>query len=336
MSAGASDSLVFYQSGQIVGSGLATSFAGSGQTAIISYAVLPNRDISPIALVSQNGVTSYVLNVDPSGRIVVTVATKTYTSSGSTPVQPGTMQQGRTHISTPDDGISPGLCAELFDTFCDHIALGGIACYFFGLEVCAANLELTPAGQAACAILAGIACGFASTALCKAAEGAICPANCPVNQQLCNEICCDPCMDCLNGECVPNVTCGNQVCCNNVCCADGFTCTNGVCTSPSGGCVGATCDTFIPCSGSNQDCVCATLAEGGGLCVPGSTPCDSLVPCDNGACPDGSVCAIGSCCGEPVCVPLSLQCPADMLRSTHKSRHSSPLPRRGGRTIAHR
>ena len=75
-------------------------------------------------------------------------------------------------------------------------------------------------------------------------------------------------------------------------------------------CAGATCASFTPCS-TNIDCVCGSVVGGGGLCIPGSTPCESLSPCENLGCPPGSVCSADSCCGDPVCVPLSLaaQCP---------------------------
>ena len=76
-------------------------------------------------------------------------------------------------------------------------------------------------------------------------------------------------------------------------------------------CAGATCVSFTPCS-TNPDCVCGSVTGGGGLCIPGSTPCTSLQACDNNfVCPPGSVCSVDSCCGEPVCIPLSLaaQCP---------------------------
>ena len=70
-------------------------------------------------------------------------------------------------------------------------------------------------------------------------------------------------------------------------------------------CAGATCASFTPCS-TNVDCVCGSVAGGGGICVPGSTACESLQPCDNLVCPPGSVCSVDSCCGDPVCVPLSV------------------------------
>jgi hypothetical protein len=81
--------------------------------------------------------------------------------------------------------------------------------------------------------------------------------------------------------------------------------------NPNPGCIGATCETFIPCA-DNPDCICTTTATGGGFCVPGSTQCASLVPCAADlSCPAGSICVVNSCCGEPVCVPFELnkECP---------------------------
>ena len=71
-------------------------------------------------------------------------------------------------------------------------------------------------------------------------------------------------------------------------------------------CVGATCDTFIGCS-TNPDCVCVTLANGAGFCVPGSTSCGGLSQCGAGnTCPAGFVCALNTCCGIPVCLSNGL------------------------------
>lgn len=69
-------------------------------------------------------------------------------------------------------------------------------------------------------------------------------------------------------------------------------------------CAGATCGSFTSCS-TNVDCVCGSVAGGGGICVPGSTACESLQLCENLVCPPGSVCSVNSCCGDPVCIPLS-------------------------------
>jgi hypothetical protein len=73
-------------------------------------------------------------------------------------------------------------------------------------------------------------------------------------------------------------------------------------------CAPATCSTFIPCNeGGNcgSDGVCASVAEGGGVCVYGPTPCAVLTQCPGGTaeCGTGEVCAVNSCCGVPVCVP---------------------------------
>jgi hypothetical protein len=83
--------------------------------------------------------------------------------------------------------------------------------------------------------------------------------------------------------------------------------------SPDPECEGATCATFTPCNLPNNctSPVCVTIAEGGGVCVEGTTPCAGLIPCPGGTgdCPPGSLCAIETCCGDPVCVPESVFCP---------------------------
>jgi hypothetical protein len=99
--------------------------------------------------------------------------------------------------------------------------------------------------------------------------------------------------------------------------------------SPNPECAGATCETFIQCSSGNPDCICTTLATGGGLCVPGSTSCDIVGPCGpNFECPEGSVCVVNTCCAGPVCAPLSLECeldaPASAARVTPASTGNGP------------
>jgi hypothetical protein len=77
-------------------------------------------------------------------------------------------------------------------------------------------------------------------------------------------------------------------------------------TNPA--CAGVTCETFdqFPCS-TNVDCICVTLSNGAGFCVPGSTSCDIVGPCGPGnTCPEGSVCAVNTCCDTPVCAPIGL------------------------------
>jgi len=75
-------------------------------------------------------------------------------------------------------------------------------------------------------------------------------------------------------------------------------------------CTGASCSTFIPCSSTNPDCVCAALGAPfgpGGICVPGSTSCGVTGPCGpSGECPAGNVCVVDTCCGGPVCIPAGL------------------------------
>jgi hypothetical protein len=80
-------------------------------------------------------------------------------------------------------------------------------------------------------------------------------------------------------------------------------------------CVRATCQTFVPCSSSNTDCVCVSTDQGG-FCFPGSTLCSDLQTCPGGStdeCAAGTVCAVDTCCQVGVCVPLLLleRCPRE-------------------------
>lgn len=104
--------------------------------------------------------------------------------------------------------------------------------------------------------------------------------------------------------------------------------------SPNPECEGADCATFLPCNLPNSctSPVCATTAEGGGLCVEGTTPCAGLVLCPGGTsdCPAGSICLVNTCCGDPVCVPPDTFCePGDGFRTS-----SSRTPAPGERTIS--
>jgi len=80
--------------------------------------------------------------------------------------------------------------------------------------------------------------------------------------------------------------------------------------SPNPECEGATCENFIPCepAGGCVMPICATIAEGGGVCVEGTTPCNSVDSCTSSDdCPDG-FCVVETCCGEPVCAPSYIWC----------------------------
>jgi len=86
---------------------------------------------------------------------------------------------------------------------------------------------------------------------------------------------------------------------------------DGVCacvTNPE--CEGQTCDTFTACNPGtcNGNGVCGSTAEGEGICVDGTTPCDGLTDCTTNAdCPSGW-CIVDSCCVRAVCVPDARRC----------------------------
>ncbi len=102
----------------------------------------------------------------------------------------------------------------------------------------------------------------------------------------------------------------------------------GYCVDKFPGCTAATCGNFVPCSASNSDCVCGSVANGGGFCVPGSTPCAGLPTCTtNNDCASGSICLVNTCCGAGVCVSTALECAATS---------AAPKSKTSGPTIAHR
>lgn len=81
--------------------------------------------------------------------------------------------------------------------------------------------------------------------------------------------------------------------------------------SPNPECEGATCETFIPCdpAGGCVMPVCATIAEGGGVCVEGTTPCAGLLDCNTSEdCPNEGFCIVDTCCVRPVCAPPEIWC----------------------------
>jgi hypothetical protein len=338
VSAGASDSVMFSASGVLFGTVLTTNFqntATPSNTATIGYAVSPAGNISASALVFQNGVARYVLGVDANGRVFTTIVTST---SGTSPAS----ERARNAIPNAPSVIPPATCERVVDIVCGVVLFGAAICGPAVDAICvAAFIEAADIPAPACIATFNVLCGLLSYAACEASKSRIC--ECPPGQQLCNGVCCDFCMDCLDGQCVPNTTCASNntgPCCGNQCCQSNFTCDTTqnppVCMSPHEECAGATCSTFVPCSSANPDCVCGTIAEGGGLCVPGSTQCASLATCSSSAdCGPDALCTIGSCCDEPVCVPISLssQCPEGTAVRPSGSR---PAANGKGPTIGHR
>jgi hypothetical protein len=103
--------------------------------------------------------------------------------------------------------------------------------------------------------------------------------------------------------------------------------------NPNPECRGATCGNFIPCA-TNPDCVCTTTAEGGGVCIPGSTPCAGLADCAADlSCTRGSFCIVDTCCIVPKCASIELNAaclPIDGARRGATRRTSSGAETIGG------
>jgi hypothetical protein len=75
-----------------------------------------------------------------------------------------------------------------------------------------------------------------------------------------------------------------------------------------------TCGTYVVgICGSGSGCpfpICAQIAEGGGVCVEGSTRCASVPNCTTSAdCGSGEFCVVNTCCGVGKCAPEPVQCP---------------------------
>ncbi len=329
---GASNSIQLLQTGTLIQSVLATTFANSSvsaQTAFITYSVSPKGDVTPAAFVLQNGAALYALSVGPNGQIVQTVATHTSSNASSSDSLSALALNGaidRTSVSVLHPAISQALCGRIVDVVCGVVALG-LACYFIGDALCAAEgLGTALIGAIPCGMAVTVLCGLGDYATCEAAKDHICA--CPFNEQSCNGICCGPCMDCVNGACVPgsNVSsCQSGVCCNGQCCAPGFVCSNGTCTSANQ-CIGAVCGSFTPgCLFDNQECFCGEIAGGGGVCWCNAF-CDEVPTCTTSAdCPSGSVCAIDTCCAIPVC--LSICTPGCTLGASTLARTESTARR---------
>ena len=139
---------------------------------------------------------------------------------------------------------------------------------------------------------------------CPAGETCVdseCTSPCPAGQITCGGTCVDPSMDPAN--------CGSC----GVTCSTGEACENGVCTmNPAPQCSGQTCSTFTTCNPNSCSGggVCGSTAEGGGLCVDGTTQCNTLTGCTTSAdCAAGEICIVQSCCGTGVCLPPTRFCP---------------------------
>jgi Dictyostelium (slime mold) repeat len=172
-----------------------------------------------------------------------------------------------------------------------------------------------------------------TTDTCDPATGCVhTPISCD-DSDICTTDTCDPATGCVH---TPIVGC----CHIDADCPRGEVCIDNVCTAnPAPVCAGETCDTFTQCSPANPDCVCTTVVGGGGICVPGSTPCANLTPCPSGPsdCATGELCVEQSCCGEQVCVPINLsdQCPLAGVAITSEiprsaERMNNPSPTLGG------
>ena len=171
--------------------------------------------------------------------------------------------------------------------------------------------------------------GYIDPATCTCA----CSLECEGNFELDSESCTCVCNEVCDGNYVLDEGTCSCVCpVDEIVCGDGETFNPETCAcelGPNPECAGATCSTFVACDSTNPDCVCTTLFNGGGLCVPGSTSCVSLAACSaDGGCPDGSLCAVNTCCGTPVCIPVDLECSGS--GATFRS-FSSDGPTIGGR-----
>ena len=167
---------------------------------------------------------------------------------------------------------------------------------------------------------ASVLCVPTSKKVCRAFCDGVCTDtdNDPNNCGACGTTCAAG-SACTDGECAS--LCGNRVLDGDEACdPPGSTCgTNGTCSpdctchGPNPECMGAMCGTFTPCNPGTPCAlpVCATTAEGGGLCIEGTTSCDGLASCATSAdCLSGEICAVQSCCGVPVCIPVPAFCPA--------------------------
>lgn len=312
----------FYNNDKLDLSTVTTNYKSSSSpkiTANAIYALTAKGDVYSAGVVLQDGKPLYAISVDPSGRILRQFATAKASSSQAAGVASDQYtESAQTYYGTSANilagpvtpAVGPETCGGIVDVFCTLVtSIGCIpavarACVLAGLE------------YPACVVVMTGLCGLGSLALCTGAKKVTC--ECGLGQRKCGDLCCDKCHDCLNDRCVPMTKCGTNACCDGFCCEPGYTCQGGVCTSPNSKCVGATCTTFVPCS-TNRDCVCVTLASGGGLCFPGSTPCAGLAKCNDAPCPTGYLCAIGTCCVDSVCVPISGQCPPEAAASTQRT-----------------
>jgi hypothetical protein len=82
----------------------------------------------------------------------------------------------------------------------------------------------------------------------------------------------------------------------------------GPCPVSDGTCTPQFCGTYVPgCDAGNDLCVCTETSFGEGFCLPGTTPCGSLL-CPIGVCPPGYVCVVDTCCPDNICIPITASC----------------------------
>lgn len=193
-------------------------------------------------------------------------------------------------------GSSPSVCTS-FQTDEANCGACGHACP--AGQTCTSGTCQCPPGQTLCA---GTCVDTNSDPNNCGACGTVCPSGATCTGGACSSLCGNGVLDPGEACDPPGSTCGTSGICSPDC----------SCQGPNPECTGAMCGTFTPCNpGSACSApVCATTAEGGGVCLEGSTGCAGLADCTTSADCPGGTCAVNSCCGRPVCVPSTAFCPA--------------------------
>jgi hypothetical protein len=204
---GQSDTVQIYQSGALLQSVLITNFQNpnvAGQTALISYAVSPQGDITTQALVLNNGSSAYGFNIDFNGRAVLTMAPQGLSSpSQVSDLVPESARGHQLHsaqepaevaLSVHSDATSRS-CQLQFGVICALITTG--VCYALVAGLCVGATAGT--GLVPCALTASLLCTVNSTLGCFGLVNKVCA--CPVGEVSCNGTCCPVGQLCQNGIC---------------------------------------------------------------------------------------------------------------------------------------
>jgi len=201
---GQADSVTFFRSGQLQQSVLVQNFQSSStaaDTEYIGYASSPAGDTYVFGILLSAALPTFSLTVDPSGRIVTSVATNTTSGSGashqallkqpdkssfaSVP-RPIALSSASAAVTAP---LTPTVCGEIVDDTCKWVdsVFWKPLCKFVAIDICTLlSGPLIPA----CIFVLNKLCDKLNDLGVDACEQQLTASfcTCPPNQQLCGSV----------------------------------------------------------------------------------------------------------------------------------------------------